>query len=588
MSEPAYGEPSPPGRPSSPPPYVPQHVYSRDAFLSIRTSTNDTILSLAPALPLASPRAKERWTLRLVHNDWAAAAALASAPTQPERLARTVRAETGGRRNRKSGTGALSNASERTGTANWRSAVPAQLPDLIPVSEDWLKPHPLLDPGQEAPLEEAGKETKDGDEFMDGFLEHARRGEDLLDIEARAGDTASTRQRGQHHILGRDTVATSASAIEPSAELVPSLRDMRLTGADAHVPGRTSEAAGREAAKLSAGPSRATHELWSRTQSTPSSAASLSKNANALASASDMRNSDTRRITAAEAEEVHIPVTNEAGLHASRLSRWANLHTDVAAESSTAARAGSADHVQPTPSMYAGAAAPEHDAHVETLSPSVLAFFNQVRAQAGAPPGAAPGMGTPATQPYPSMALRPPAESIGAQSSYPEPSLYALFGGYPMPPLNRMGPPPGFSFPPPMEPFGNSEIYTPLPPTPQHQQSNASAASAVSMPPRPPSGHALHPASFPGRGGMPPATTFGSMALDMEHRHAHQGQAPPPFLHTGPYPPGPPQNGPPGHNTPFHNGTAPVDTQAAFHHATGSSTGYYRDQRWPPGMPREP
>jgi hypothetical protein len=584
MSEPVQEESSPSGSSSSPPPYMPQHVYSRDAFLAIRTGTSDTTLSLTPGLPLASPRAKERWTLRLVHNDWAAAAAMGSAPIPLERPNRTLRLEAGGRRQRKSGP----SATERPGASGWKPTVSTQLPNLVPVSEDWLKPHPLLDPGLEVPLEEAGKETKDGDEFMDGFLERARRGEDLLDIAEKTKNVTSVQQHCQEDPWARETAVLDAPPmpLEADAPLIAAVNEMRLTDAEPRAAAMRNRQWPRDAEPVDTRPPRATIELWNELRSTLGPDSSLSENKHAW-----VRQAPGAKVTAtAEPSSAHQFTPSDASLNASRLGRWTTGSAGLAGTS--APSSGSMEQMKEPPASHARAMAREHDDSAQTLSPSVLAFFNQVRAQAAVPPGVEPPAGPPAGRPAAS-GTSTAAEAIGPQPVYGDRSLFALFGNYSTPPLNQLGPPPGFPFAPGMEPFGNPERFPPMPPPPPQQQQHyhqQQPATTADMPPQPPPGHVYHMASLSGRGAMPPASAFGPMAPGIELRRSHEGSVPQPsFLATGPYPAAAPQNGPPGHHMPFHNGPAPFDARPVFHQTASSMTpAFYRDQRWPPDPPYQP
>eukprot|EP00166_Cyanidium_caldarium_P004805 ctg_5329.g666 len=72
-----------------------------------------------------------------------------------------------------------SGGAARSATLSDDAVAGMQLPELVPVSEEWLRPHPLLD-AVDARLESAGEETKAGDEYEVEFLEKVQHGEDLL------------------------------------------------------------------------------------------------------------------------------------------------------------------------------------------------------------------------------------------------------------------------------------------------------------------------------------------------------------------------------------------------------------------------
>jgi len=581
------------GRPDSPPPYVPQHIYSREDFLLVRTAAADTAVSLAPSLPVASPRAKERWTLRLVHNDWGAAAALPSSGSHLERTGRAARPEASGRRQRRSAPGAPGAATSE------HAVVPVQLPELVPVSEDWLKPHPLLDLTQDIPLEETGKETKDGDEFVDGFLEHARKGEDLLVLDFEAQDQSQGSSLLPSVQPGKPRSTIGARSAPDDAELIAPLHDMRLSGTvsgfsvdTAEPPKHHAQFADSETPGGKTGP-------WAGSQRPVAQSWHAAPSIGTATNVSNQRETFAGKPPAETTPANPHPASfGDIGMLESRLGRWTHRQADVAptGPGDRSAQEYIPDRGAP---VAGGATRREQDPRAETLSPSVLAFFNQVRAQAAVSNPPSRVMETTSDQQYAAVTTHPRPESGTRFPADADPSLYALFGRYPVPPLSQLGPPPGFGFPPHLEQSGvmdmqsNFEqqrqrpqhvargLHIPQPqPQPQPQQPPQAQLPTLNVP---------YQEAFPVRGGPPSGSTLGALVPNSELDPSRTGHIPQPvFIQTSSWISGPAQNGPFGPLDTFPNGPVPFDAQAPYAQSTDPANRHFRDQKWPPNLSYQP
>ncbi|KAK4535468.1 hypothetical protein CDCA_CDCA05G1493 [Cyanidium caldarium] len=353
-----------------------------------------------------------------------------------------------------------SGGAARSATLSDDAVAGMQLPELVPVSEEWLRPHPLLD-AVDARLESAGEETKAGDEYEVEFLEKVQHGEDLLggaEDGGGGGVPTSPPRRPPEDAWNGDRGgpawperATGLSPPQANA-LADEVNELRI-------------GASNKALRYARGPM----EDSDRGFHLKASAARLY----------DAECSQRRRLREKqEAEEIRqqmegmrhsslAPPMRAEGptLEGSRLCRW----SDVAA-------AGTERNAMPPPFMAAGAA--------DDLEPNVLAFFNQVRAQ----------IISPQLAPGPQLPSPPPPMPSPAGGHV---SVDALFA-------SARGPPAGMRPPPPPPPPGFA-AYPPSHPPPPGFMHPAPTPPSTMPPGFPPLGRPAEPAVLPGVSGQMPA-----------------------------------------------------------------------------------